>query len=492
MALDLHHDFTLNPDGSGRVQVRWSGPLGDDVPPADEFVRAEIERARGVEVWGDVRCAPENDSMVFTGTAWFRDVAALRFHCQGLHVNVVDLELCAEPNGSVEVHTRLERTAGDAAGTTAPVDLASERAKLTAAREFIAGMFGQLTCTVVVRLPGRIAGAVRGRQKGADTVEVTLRGERLVALLDRLLVDDTLMQRVLDAGGLNGPQILFELLGDDVTLAARTQPGARPQFDFEQEVAAARPAFDEFVASLRVAAPDAGPAVPLANVRVVAARVVREADGTRDLCPQGQSDAGVTLTVAADLPQRALSLDRALLERAITDDGTDITPPEEWDRQCHFPKATADGSTIYLDLALRPGEHARGVTELTARVTATTSEGSEVVDLGLSTLTVGATGTTAGVEVLRCEDEPDGGTLLELRFRLPRAHILGLELAVGDGGMPLSIQGSSSCNDECSLTCRVEGALPEGARVLATLATGLMRTDYSLALHDVDWLGRSL
>ncbi len=496
MSLDLRHEFTLNPDGSGRVCVQWTGPAGDGVPPPDEFRRSEIERAEGVAAWSDVDCTAADGRTVFTGTAWFRDLAAVRFHCQGLHVNVVDLALEAATDGSVAVHTRLERardaSAGSPNASALRPSLADERQKLAGARDFLDGMFGGLTCTVVVHLPGRIAGTIRGKRIDERTVEAVLHGASLVALLDRLMTDDALMQSVLDDGGLDGPQRLFELLGADATIAARTAPGAKAQFDFERELAAVQPAFEELLANLGAAVPACGPATPLANVRIVAARVVREADGARDLCPQGQSDAGIMLTIAADLPQRALSLDRALLERAITDDGADITPPEEWDRQCHFPKTTTDGSTVYLDLALRPDDAARGLAELAARVTATTSDGSEVLDLGFEELVAGARGTVAGAEVLRCEAEEDGGTAIELRLLTARPRLLGLELAIGDGGAPLTIRGWSSCNDECTLDCRSDGPVPADARLLARFATGLERTDYSLALHDVDWLGRSL
>lgn len=494
MTLDLHHEFTLNPDGSGRAALRWTGPVDEGVPPPDEFVRAEIERAQGVEAWADVRCAVEGDHTVFTATAWFRDLGALRFHCQGVHVNLVDLELVDGDDGSVEIRTRLERSAtGDpTTGDDPATNIEAERDKLRSAREFVAGMFGGLTCTIVVNLPGRLVGKLQGKRRGDTRVETTFHGARLVALLDRLLTDDALMARLLASGGLNGPSALIELLGDDVLIGAKTAPRAQPQFDFEQEVSVARQAFAEFAASLRVASPDAGPATPLDNVRIVAARVVHEADSERDLCPQGQSTRGITLTIAADLPSRALALDRALLERVITDDGADITPADEWDRQCHFPKATADGSTIYLDFALPAGHDARGLAELSARVTATTSLGSEEVELGFPAIEAGAHGSQAGAELLRVESEPDGGTLLELRLGVQRHHILGASLLLGDGRSALTIQGWSSCNDECTVTCHIDGPVPAGARIAVTLATGLERADYALALQGVDWFGRAI
>ena len=225
MTLDLHHTFTLNPDGSGRVAVRWTGPVGDGVPEPDEFVRAEIEKAQGVEAWADVTCTIDGDHTVFGGTAWFRDLRALRFHCQGVHVNLTDLELVGDADGSVELRTRLERaandepTSGDLAAT-----LEAERDKLRAAREIVAGMFGGLTCTIVANLPGRLVGKVRGQRRGDTGVETTFHGAKLVELLDRLLTDDALMARLLASGGLNGPSAPRRARVPSGKMAADTRP----------------------------------------------------------------------------------------------------------------------------------------------------------------------------------------------------------------------------------------------------------------------------
>ena len=71
MDLHLAHDFTFNPDGSGKVMVRWSAPATVDTPAPDEFLRSELQQAVGVDAWAEPRCAVEDDRLVFTATAWF-------------------------------------------------------------------------------------------------------------------------------------------------------------------------------------------------------------------------------------------------------------------------------------------------------------------------------------------------------------------------------------------------------------------------------------
>ncbi|MFY9343137.1 MAG: hypothetical protein WAT39_11640 [Planctomycetota bacterium] len=495
--LDLHHDFTFNPDGSGRVTVRWTGPLAGAPAPAD-FLRAEIEGAQGVEAWADVDCAPVDDQMVFTGTAWFRDAAALRFHCQGFHFHLLDFRVEQHGDGSVTVATveqpQPEPDAALPAGasrTEVAERLATERQKLAMARTFVTEMFGSLTCHLVLRLPGKLAGTVRGTRLADNAVQVDFDGARLVEVLERLLADDVLMLKLLRRGGIT-PSTAMELLGDQGPVKLRTGTATAPQFDYDAEVADAHARFAPFAAQVQAAVPQAGPAEPLANARIVATKIVHEADDERGLCPLGQSQPGITLTIAGDLAQAALELDQAAFERVVADGGIDFTPADEWDRRCHFPKATRDGRTVLLEMSFVPPPGARGLQELTGRVVAVCSDGSEEHDLGFAELRSGVAGDFAGARLLRCEPEDEQHQAFEVLVHLPRERVLGCALAAGDERWPLQQAGYSSCNDECTFTWRLEGELPRGARMVMTVASGLSRVPYDFSLAQVDWLGNPL
>ncbi len=495
MSVELEHDFTFNPDGSGRVAVRWSGPTGRGAPEPGEFLRSELERAQGVEAWADVRCEVEGDRLVFAGTAWFPDVTALRFHCQGFHVNLLDLAVTAHDDGSVEVTTRpsgAPRSPAPPPGADLGRLMAQEREKLAMARGFLDGMFGGLRCSAVLRLPGALTGPVRGERVADDAARVSFDGAQLIAILDRLATDDDLFGRLLANGGLEGPDALFELLGEHGPIALRTAPGAAPAFDYASEVAAAREQFAAFAAAGQIAAPSTEPATPLAGVRIVAAKVVREADGDRELCPQGQNQPGVTLTVAADLPQRALELEDAGYDRCVFADGRDVTADDEWNRRCHFPKQTSDGRTVYLDFELPATDGARGLAELTGHLKVLASEGSERHDLGFTELTPGAKGTFAEARVNAIEQEDERTWRFEIHLHLARTSLLELALVCGDETTPLQQTGYSCCNDESDLTYRHDGDLPRDARLVATVVAGLSRTRYAFTLQQVDWFGEPL
>lgn len=491
---ELHHDFLFNPDGSGRVTVRWTGPAGGGAPPPADFLRQEIERATGVDAWDDVRCEVEGEQLVFSGTAWFPDATALRFHCQGFHVSLLDFVVRCDDDGSVTVTTATSGATTDAAEKVPPAELprrlAAEREKLAMARGFLDAMFGDLVCTAVLRLPAPLVGNVRGELLAPNAVAVRYEGRRLIEIVDRLMQDDTLLARLLQDGGLESPAAALQLLGDQGPVSLRTTPAAGSAFDYAAEVAAARERFAVFATELGAAAPAAAPDAPLQRVRVIAAKVVLEADADRDLCPQGQNRPGVTLTIAGEMPVPALELEQAGYDLCVLADGEDVTPREEWDRRCHFPKTTQDGRTVYLDFELPAGQ-SRGLAELRGQVLAVASQGSEAHDLGFAELAAGAEGSFAGARLLTIETDDDR-TRLEVQVMLPRTRVLALELVVGDTATRLEPAGYSCCNDESNLSYRLDGALPTDGRLVMTVASELVRTRYGFGLRQVDWFGGTL
>jgi hypothetical protein len=85
--IDLEQEITLNPDGSGKVAVRWvAAPmeLGTAKGPearAKDLLKDEVTKCEGVDTWKDVSCTARNDGKFeFRGTAYFKDFAQLKLH----------------------------------------------------------------------------------------------------------------------------------------------------------------------------------------------------------------------------------------------------------------------------------------------------------------------------------------------------------------------------------------------------------------------------
>src|SRR5262245_50492921 len=88
--IEREEEYTINPDGSGKVKVSWvSAPSdffmargGDD---ADEMVKkvigAQLSRAQGIDCWKDVTYSLRDDGKIaFRGTAYFKELGAVNLY----------------------------------------------------------------------------------------------------------------------------------------------------------------------------------------------------------------------------------------------------------------------------------------------------------------------------------------------------------------------------------------------------------------------------
>ncbi|HEX7901528.1 MAG TPA: hypothetical protein VF950_27460 [Planctomycetota bacterium] len=489
MDVQLEHEYFFNPDGSGKVKVRWSGPAGGpDIDPR-KFIGEEVGQAKGVDAWSDVSYGPEEDRAVFRGTAYFRNVSELRFHCQGMHVNSTDFATATDPKGGFTVVGRIE-TKSDAPVAVAklPEAIAEARAQMEMGREFIEGMFDGLRCTCVLRLPGKIKTPKNAKKVDDTSVSTEMKGRDLLDIIDRLMKDDALMGEMLKRGG--GPDAIASLLGDLGPAEVSTKGKTAPLFDYESEVAAAAAAFEEFRASLGV---PAGPerAKPAENTRVVAVKLVREADGENDFNPMGQNYAGLSIIVAGDLPGPALKVEEGRVEAFILDDGTDLTPADDWDRRIHFPKLTKDGRTVYCEVEVKQLPEAAGIREIRGVVRVQVATATEEVDLGFPELATGAQGSMFNAALERCETGEDGRTSIEVRLDLAMERIQSLAIVDENGSAAeLNRGGYSASGDQCTLTLDSDAALVPGMKLKARVMADIKYYEVPFAVENVDLLGR--
>lgn len=490
MDLRLDHEFFFNPDGTGKVDVAWTGPLQSPDVDTTSFLREEVAKAKGVEAWSGLSCQAQGETLVFRGTAYFRNVSELRFHCQGVHVSAVDFATATDENGAFTVVNRVEakKEAPVAEGDLRQA-IAQTREQMAMGRAFIEGMFGGLVCGIVIHLPGPIGTLKNAKKVDPQTASAEVAGKDLVAIFDRLLTDDDLMAEMLRRGG--GPDALASLLGDKGPIHLSTKGKAKPQFDYEAEVAAAAAHFEAFRAEMNVpAGPDRLATAQVA--RLVAVKYVREADGDRELNPMGQNFTGYSFVVAFDLPGPAIKAEEGFLEAFVTDDGQDLCPPEEWDRKCHFPKLTNDGKTALCEFSVKfaDGEPA-GLRDIRGFVRVHVGTDAEEVDLGFSRIAAGAEGKEFGAQIQNVETRDDGRTSIELRLGIAMERVQALALVDKKGNaVELNRGGYSSSGDECTLNLDTEAELKPGLKLKARVLKDLKQFDVPFAAENVDLLGR--
>jgi hypothetical protein len=351
-------------------------------------------------------------------------------------------------------------------------------------------MVGGLVCTASLQFPGPIAKVRFGKKGKGNTVSLRFEGKAVVDLLDRLMTDDDLALKLIRSGK-KGPEALFVLMEDQGPLEAATKGALAPTFDYESEVAAAREKFAALAESLNLPKPPEKGA-PLGNTRIVAAKVVREADNDRELHPMNQNYPSLSLTVVGDLPEGVVKLEEGRMDAAITDAGDNLVPDDDWKRRISFPKMTKDRRTAFFDVEFplpRPGVD--GFKEIRGILSVNTTSGAEEIDLGFKKLEAGAEGKELGA-VIENLDPQEESTTLGIRLNISKDLLEALAL-VGPKGdaAPMSERGYSSSGDQCQVEYAIEGAIPKKAKLVARVIRNLQRIDVPFEVRDVDLLGRS-
>lgn len=495
MDLHLDQDYTFNPDGSGKVLLRWEGDAPGPDLEAGAFMASEVANGKGVEAWSAMSCEIVDGKLKFHATAYFKDPAALRFHCHGFHSNSFDFTVSTDDSGNLVVKNPAPApVATDGASATDEqlrARLGEERAKFGMARDFMAGMMGGLVCTATLHLPGTVGSLKHGKKSGKNAVTTRFEGKAIVDLLDRLMVDDELALKLLRIGK-EGPEVLLGFLGDLGPLEVTAKGPLAPLFDFEAEAAEGRQAFAALSETLNLPkGPETGP--PMENVRIVAAKVVREADSDREFTPMNQNYASISFAVAGDLPEGVLKVEEGRMDAAVPDAGGNLVPDDDWKRRIHFPKITKDRRTAYFDVEFPlPDGGADGFSEIRGTLDVQVSSGMEDVDLGFKKLETGAAGSECGAVIERLEVQDEERATLELKLQISMERLQSLSLAAPKKEpVALYQNGYSSSGEECTLTYTIEGAIPRKAKLVARMATNLHRVTLPFVVRDVDALGRS-
>jgi hypothetical protein len=268
-------DYTLNPDGSGKVTYEISfmrGPQAAADPAIlKDLARKEadkiVKESQGVTAWKDVTFTVEkNGWTTFKGTAYFEDITKLQI------------------GGSVKSNAALKYTPA-AADAAAQLELAmqiekeptpAEAPKLTeeeinkkiadaqAQMQRQIPMLTQIMADVQVEwtftLPGTVEKSVNF-QPVADkpnTVRLACDGKKMLEILKGLSEDNAYMRAKVVAGkdpvGPPDPELLNEkLFGTKGPITVSFKPGDKPLFDFAAESDAAKKAMP--IAGLEAPAP---------------------------------------------------------------------------------------------------------------------------------------------------------------------------------------------------------------------------------------------
>ncbi len=550
--LQSDEEFTLNPDGSGKVTVSLRtlpmnlfirlGPDQDSVPDFDLLARQEagrtLTRAQGVEAWKDVSYGLGEDGWFWLkGTAYFKDVNTYRTDGSGEMGQAsaqtglaATIKFAKTADGGCELRMEKKEDGGKApekASTLTAEEVKAkvrfEKMKFAAVQPRLAAMMGDFKIKRTYHLPGAAA-EVEGFTPGAtpDTVIFAFDGDSLQKAMTQAAKDDALWEaevRKAPRGPGDGMQIFGSLAPwAKVLPKAVVKGGAKPQFDYAAEVAAAKPDWQKMRADLQAvtdqgmnasssrtaaaggkagaaAAPPAATAAelakPLQNVRLsrISLELLKENWRGNNKVEMTEGDS-YDLTLYADVPPGVIQVTKATLEAADTATGVSLLKEHQ---NTHAYKSNPNGNTVQISCSLKlPPPDAVSIKEIRGTLTLMGSNGTREEDLGLVETKKDAKGEKRNLLVRKAETQ-NGQVQLEFELEADRKELAELKI-LDENGNKLNFfnAGEGSSNRKLTRTLISQGkpeALPAKVRVIAVIRNEVQEVSAPFSIKDVPVYG---
>lgn len=509
---ETKQDFTLNPDGSGKVvheskfqPFTMNFGSGGDEPTEEEQVKqavAEIiEKAEGIDAWDDIHFERLDDGRVlFRGTAWFPDISKVKIENQMM----MEFQWSRDPSGNGELTMDMESSDGDnaeAADNTPPDDedgrrkwLAAERGKFQQARMMMATMMAGMSHTASFQLPGQAVETHQFEDAGEGKLQVGFKGEKFLTAIDAVMADD---EWLLANGfsGDDGPELndafAEKLFGKPGVPRAKRTALADPLFDYQAEVAAARanaPALEEKlgVAAARALPPSEGG--PLKSARVVGVRLSTALDQALELRPFNE-EPGLGISVLCEFDGAVFEIgDKSAVETAIADNGESLLPKSDFRRRLSFPRLSACMTHTVFDVSLNaPPAGATRLRDLAGTLHYTVAGATNEIDLGIAKIEKGERGEELGAEITEIEPgwRDDGPLHLSLRLNIRENELEKAYLVTGGTRKEMERRGYGSSNNITTFTLELPKDYNADSRIVVEVHDELRNFTTPFILRDI-------
>lgn len=500
--IDVEQEYTINPDGSGKVVLRWVGApltLGSD-KSADEkardLLKGQVTQSEGVDAWKDISCTARDDGKFeFKGTAYFKDIARLKLHHGG--ATLADLKVAKDGRGNLVVGSDQSKAADPAkpaiSDAEAKKQLKERRIEYQQGKRMMELLLADLKITTTVNLPGRIGECTQFKKAGPASVRAAFDGKAFLKAMDDLVMNDEWMLQNLRAHGtaenpaLNDELLYEKLFGEKGPMRAVTTGELKPLFEYESEAGPARKAWTEAAARLGAVPTPPPPARggDFKTLKIAGVRYILEKESDRGL---NHEDPGLRITLIGDLPGTVLKTKEGRLRKAVADTGESLMPSGT--EEIYSIQLSTDKSVVSFDVNLRlPPANVRGMKEVSGVLTYLVGGKIKEIDLGVGELKAGATVKDAKID--KIEDSPweEGYQRLEITFAMSSDMIESVVMKDESGALlktnAVGWRGSSR-------TVSLKGKFPARGRILVNVYEDLKEYEIPFKIENVDLLGRPL
>ncbi len=510
---ETKEDYTLNPDGSGKVVYEITRPLtmgmmsgGDDKADPQQTMRDEVDKlltdSKGVDVWADVTCKlADGEKMYFKGTAYFKDFNKLKIKSSGMSDDNAPKFTKTEDGVVLRVEKKKKKAGPAKKLTEAEVTakVAKTKAEFAKSSMMMGMMLNGLRIQQTYRMPGAISNAKVFTKKDANTVSITLEGEKMLKAMTELMKDDKWLRLQVAAGTEKEPPMADlneKMFGVKGALEVAAKAPLKAQFNYAAEAARARKAYPamrkrlKLVAAVTVAPMGAGGGIKA--VRVGGVRLIRETDEKNGVRPFNWSK-GYTLSLIAEFPGAIMKVKEGKILTAIADNGEDLLLEKEWDRRVSFPRLSKNKAVAVLDVKLKvPSAKVKGIKELTGELTFLTSKGSKTMDLGMVSLTAGSKGSALGAQIKSVKESKwqKGRQELELLLQVKNDQIKSVKFYDANRkDLALNKGGSSWSRNQTTIRYNIKGKLPAQAKIVVELYDQLQESKTQFSIKNIDLIG---
>ncbi len=522
--VDEKSEYTVNPDGSGKVVYDATFTPGDMKLGEQESISADLvgpeiegilQESEGVDTWKDISFDLTDDGAIhFTGTAYFPNINELDIRAGGFSKDM-KLSLSRDESGQITIELkRGSRPKDEQSDANVPelseADLAEKmkevRLRYNKSKPMMMGILETLKSDTLLHLPGEIEEVSNFKKIDGTTASIKLEGSKMIEGMDKMMADDDYLKQQIRAGKDPIKQrpddlMLNEMLfGQKAPVRVVLRSDSENLFDYKAEVAAAKKNYDKMLQELGLgrAAPIKATDIPVVlaepgTVTVGGVRLVRHSDQERGIRPLSSPSNDYTLSLILELPEQDLVLTRGRVEKAVTDTGENIFQ----DPGILFPKLSADGRAAVFDVQLSvPGEDANGLAELSGVLGYLKSEGTKEIDLGVMDFKEGAESDVEGctIKMIGGGAYDRGYTRMILAVDMVRGSFKSAKFYREDGTEIEVLPAGRSYSEGRlkGIRFRTKGEFPPRGRIVFEVLDNISQHEIPFKLTNISLLGKPL
>lgn len=265
--VELMQVYTLNPNGSGKVELDTITPanqqFGTDTQPKKpeevikEAIQERLDEGKGIEAWSNITCEMTKEGKIrFRGTAYFSNINKLNSGDD----STGNLRWTKEGDAML-LKMEKENAEGDdqpeEALTDAQVEekLKQEKMQYQQMKPMMAAMFGGMKVQISAKLPGKIVESNIFTVDG-QTATLTITGKQVIDAMEKINADDKLLRAKIKAGSKGEDDFMFEhIFGKTGPMMAKVTGATEQLFDYDEEVAKAKAGEEAMFKKLGVTKP---------------------------------------------------------------------------------------------------------------------------------------------------------------------------------------------------------------------------------------------